>query len=43
MEEEEKEEGIRCSKCNSKLGYLRIRDHIWICRNCGYESKEIIQ
>jgi len=41
-DEEKKEERIRCVKCNSKFGYLRIKDHVWVCRSCGHEDKEVI-
>ena len=40
-DEGKKEEGLRCKKCDSKFGYLRIKDHIWICRSCGYEDAEV--
>jgi len=37
-----KEERLRCKKCDSAFGYLRIKDHVWICRSCGFEDKEVI-
>ena len=44
MEKEKKEkvEKLRCVKCGSSLGYLRIKDHVFVCRSCGYEDEEII-
>jgi len=41
-EHEKKEERIRCQRCDSKFGYLRIKDHVWICRSCGFENKEVV-
>jgi len=26
---------VRCNKCNSTLGYYRLKDKMWICRSCG--------
>jgi ribosomal protein L37AE/L43A len=26
---------IRCEKCGSSFGYLRMKDHQWVCRSCG--------
>jgi ribosomal protein L37AE/L43A len=40
--EEEDTKKIRCSKCNSTLGYLRIKDKIWVCRSCGHETKDVV-
>ena len=37
-----KEERLRCSKCDSSFGYLRIKDHVWVCRSCGNEDSEVI-
>ena len=31
-----KEERLRCSKCDSLFGYLRIKDGNWCCRSCGH-------
>jgi ribosomal protein L37AE/L43A len=33
---------IRCKKCNSTFGYLRMKDKSWICRACGFVSKEVV-
>lgn len=35
-------EKIRCKKCGSYFGYLRIKDKTWQCRSCGYSDKEVI-
>jgi ribosomal protein L37AE/L43A len=37
--EKPKKEKIKCSKCRSLFGYLRIKDKIWVCRSCGFESE----
>jgi len=37
-----KEERLRCSKCGSASGYLRIKTYVWVCRNCGNEDSEVI-
>jgi ribosomal protein L37AE/L43A len=37
--EQKKSNKIRCNKCGSTLGYLRIKDQEWVCRNCGHEEK----
>ncbi len=29
----------RCSKCNSVMGYLRIKTKEWVCRVCGNIEK----
>jgi ribosomal protein L37AE/L43A len=33
---------IRCPKCNSTFGYLRLKKKEWQCRNCGYIDSEVI-
>lgn len=32
---------MRCTKCKSTLGYVRLKTNTYICRNCGIESKII--
>jgi len=32
---EQKKSKIRCSKCGSLFGYLRLKDRKWQCRSCG--------
>lgn len=43
MENQQKEKKltkkIRCSKCASTFGYLRIKERKWVCRSCGHEEK----
>jgi len=36
------DEKIRCKKCNSTFGYIRIKDGNFVCRSCGHieEVKE---
>ncbi|GAH44109.1 unnamed protein product [marine sediment metagenome] len=45
MEENEKEEqeykDPKCRKCNSAMGYLRIKDKSWVCRRCGFVDTEV--
>jgi ribosomal protein L37AE/L43A len=40
-EKKEKKENYRCTKCNSKFGYLRLKKKEWICRTCGNIDKEV--
>jgi len=39
QKEQNEEPTIRCSECGSKLGYLRLKDHCWVCRTCGAIKK----
>ena len=32
------DEKIRCNFCNSRFGYLKIKDQVWQCRNCGKKT-----
>lgn len=36
MEEDKKE---RCEKCGSAFGYVSLRKKMFICRQCGHETK----
>ena len=29
----------RCIKCNSTMGYYRIKNNEFVCRTCGYIEK----
>jgi len=29
---------MRCPECQSKLGYLKLKQNKWQCRNCGKQS-----
>lgn len=31
-------EEVRCSKCNSASGYVRVITHEYVCRRCGVTS-----
>lgn len=35
------QERHRCIKCESKFGYLRLKDKHWCCRTCGYIDGDI--
>lgn len=37
-EKTENDNKIKCSKCGSSFGYLRIKDKTWVCRSCGHEE-----
>ena len=42
---EKREMRKKCSKCESKLVYLRLKDKMLVCRSCGnieeFNGKEI--
>jgi len=40
VQKEDAKERIKCSKCGSTLGYLRIKDKIFVCRSCGFEEEK---
>jgi ribosomal protein S14 len=35
-------EKLRCSKCGSYFGYIRLKDKSYVCRSCGFQDKEVI-
>lgn len=36
-------EKIRCSRCNSVFGYIRIKTNKWVCRKCGYKEDMAVE
>ena len=39
----DKKEKIKCSKCGSGFGYLKLKDKSWCCRSCGNIDKGVIR
>jgi ribosomal protein L37AE/L43A len=33
------EKGFKCKKCNSTLNYIRFKESVRVCRQCGYIEK----